>query len=70
MEEMLKPQDNHAEVAKLLSQVQSTIAAAGCADRIDAERWLMSWLDTPNGALGGVEPRHLLRPADNESTVR
>lgn len=70
MEEMLKPQDNQVEVIKLLSQVRSMITTARCAHRLDAESWLMSWLDTPNGALGGVAPGHLLKPADNESKVR
>lgn len=70
MEEMLKPQDNQVEVIELLSQVRSMITAAGCAHRLDAERWLISWLDTPNGALGGVAPPHFLKRAANDSTVR
>lgn len=60
MEEMLELQSSRIKVTDLLFQVRSMITAAGCADRFDPERWLMSWLDTPNGALGGVEPRRLL----------
>ena len=70
MEGILKLQDDHAELAELLSQVRSMIMAAGCANKIDAERWLMTWLDTPNGAFGGVKPRRLLEQADNGSTIR
>lgn len=69
MDGMWKLGNENAEVAELLSQVRSMITASGCADRIDAERWLMTWLDTPNGALGGIEPRRLLEQADNESTI-
>ena len=70
MEAMQKPRNDQDEVAELLSQVRSMITAGGCADRMDAERWLMTWLDTPNSALGGVEPRRLLEHASNESTIR
>jgi hypothetical protein len=65
-----EPRDDHDEVADLLSLVRSMIDAGGCADRIDAERWLMTWLDTPNSAFSGVEPRRLLGQAYNESTLR
>ena len=70
MEAMQKPRDDQDEVADLLSLVRSMITAGGCADRMDAERWLMTWLDTPNSAFGGVEPRRLLEQASNESTIR
>jgi hypothetical protein len=70
MEAMQEPRDDQDKVAELLSQVRSMITAGGCADRIDAERWLMIWLDTPNSAFGGVEPRRLLGQAYNESTIR
>jgi hypothetical protein len=70
MEAMQEPRDDHDEMAELLSRVQATITAGGCADRIDAERWLMTWLDTPNSAFGGVEPRRLLEQAYNGSTIR
>jgi hypothetical protein len=70
MEAMQKRTDDQDEVAELLSWVRSMITAGGCADRIDAERWLMIWLDTPNSAFGGVEPRRLLEQAYNGSTIR
>ena len=70
MEAMQKPRDDQDEVPDLLSLVRSMITAGGCADRMDAERWLMTWLDTPNSAFGGVEPRRLLEQASNESTIR
>lgn len=70
MEAMQKPRDDQNEVADLLFLVRSMITAGGCADRMDAERWLMTWLDTPNSAFGGVEPRRLLEQASNESTLR
>jgi hypothetical protein len=70
MEAMQKRTDDQDEVAELLSWVRSMITAGGCADRIDAERWLMIWLDTPNSAFGGVEPRRLLEQSYNESTIR
>lgn len=70
MEAIQKSRDDQDEVAQLLSRVRSMITAGGCADRIDAERWLMTWLDTPNSALGGVKPRRLLEQAYNESTIR
>lgn len=56
--------------ADLSSLVPSIITAGGCIDRIDAERWLMTWYDMPNSALGGVEPRRLLGQAYNGSTMR
>jgi hypothetical protein len=52
-----------AEFALLLSQVRSALSAAGCADKIDAERWLRTWLDTPNVAFDNVTPRVLLKQA-------
>lgn len=70
MEAMQKRRDDQDEVAELLILVQSMITAGGCADRMDAERWLMTWLYTPNSAFGGVEPRRLLKQAYNESTLR
>jgi hypothetical protein len=70
MEAMQEPRDDQDEVAVLLSRVRSMITAGGCADRIDAERWLMTWLDTPNRAFGGVEPRRLLEQAYNKSMIR
>ena len=50
-----------AEFALLLSQVRSELSRAGCADKIDAERWLRAWLDTPNAAFDNVRPRSLLK---------
>jgi hypothetical protein len=50
-----------AEFALLLSQVRSELLAAGCAGKIDAERWLRSWLETPNVAFDNVRPRSLLK---------
>lgn len=70
MEAMREPKVDQDELADLLSLVRSIITAGGCANRIDAERWLMTWLDTPNSALGGVEPRRVLEQAYNESTIR
>jgi hypothetical protein len=70
MEAMQKPRDEQDEVAELLSRVRSMITAGGCAGRIDAERWLMTWLDTPNSAFGGMKPRRLLEAAYNQSTIR
>lgn len=52
---------NGAEFAVLLSQVRSALSIAGCVDKIDAERWLRTWLDTPNGAFGNARPRSLLK---------
>jgi hypothetical protein len=69
MEAMQKPRDDHDEVAELLSRARSMITAGGCADRIDAERWLTTWLDTPNSAFSGVEPQRLLEQAYNDSTT-
>jgi Protein of unknown function (DUF2384) len=62
--------DDSAEFAKLLSQVQSVIAAAGCADKMDAERWLMTWLDTPNVALGGIAPRCLIKQVEDIASIQ
>ena len=70
MEAMQKRTDDQDEVAELLSWVRSMITAGGCTNKIDAERWLMTWLDTPNSAFGGVEPRRLLEKPYNESTIR
>lgn len=50
-----------AEFALLLSQVRSELSRVGCADKIDAERWLRTWLDTPNAAFDNVRPRSLLK---------
>lgn len=69
MEAMQEPRDEQDKVAELLSLVRSMLTASGCANRIDAERWLMAWLNTPNSAFGGVEPRRLLEQASNESTT-
>jgi hypothetical protein len=70
MEAMQEPRDDQDKVAELLSRVRSMITAGGCANRIDAARWLMTWLDTPNSAFGGVKPRRLLDQASNESALR
>ncbi|MBL4955147.1 DUF2384 domain-containing protein [Neobacillus sp. YIM B02564] len=58
------------EVAVLLSQVRAMLSASGYANKIDAEKWLTAWLDTPNDALGGVKPWRLLEQMANESTMR
>lgn len=70
MDAVQKPRSDQDEVAELLILVRSMITAGGCADRVDAERWLMTWLDTPNSALGEVKPRRLLEQAYNGSTIR
>jgi hypothetical protein len=49
-----------AEFAVLLSRVRSELSTAGCADEIDAEQWLRTWLDTPNIAFGNERPHVLL----------
>lgn len=61
---------DHHEIAALLSQVRAMLSASGCANKIDAEKWLTVWLDTPNDALGGVKPRRLLEQMANERTMR
>lgn len=48
-------------VADLLLQVSAMVQNAGCRKRIDAEEWLMNWLDMPNSAFNGVCPRVLLQ---------
>lgn len=58
------------EVTALLSQVRAMLSASGCANKIDAEKWLTAWLDTPNDRLGGVKPRRLLEQMANEPTMR
>lgn len=70
MEAMKEPKVDQDKLADLLFLVRSIISAGGCTDKIDAERWLMTWLDTPNSALGGVKPRRLLEQAYNRSTMR
>lgn len=32
-------------------------------------RWLASWMEEPNPALGGVTPRELLKKPDGQATV-
>ena len=61
---------DHNQVAALLSQVRAMLSASGCANKIDAEKWLTAWLDMPNDALGGVKPRRLLEQMANEPTMR
>ena len=48
------------EVEHLLLHVKARIRKAGCAEKIDAEQWLMNWLITPNGAFGGACPQVFL----------
>jgi hypothetical protein len=52
-----------AEFAVLLSRVRSELSTAECADKVDAEQWLRTWLDTPNVAFGNKRPRSLLKQA-------
>ena len=61
--------DDYADMAELLAYVRSVISAAGCTGKIDAEGWLREWLDTPNDALGGTEPRHLMKHANNDFNI-
>lgn len=61
--------DDYADMTELLSHVRSVISAAGFTDKIDAEGWLRAWLDTPNGALGGIEPRRLIKHADDDLNI-
>lgn len=70
MEAMHEPEVDQDKLADLLSLVRSIITSGGCTDMIDAERWLMAWLDTANSALGGVEPQRLLEQVYNGSTMR
>lgn len=51
----------------LLMQVNAKLQKAGWAKSIDAEAWLMNWLDTPNAAFNGVCPRILLQAASADS---
>jgi len=51
METSLTMSNESTEVALLLSRVRAVITDARCADRLDAERWLNMWLDTPNAAF-------------------
>ena len=60
VETSLTANHNSAEVASLLSRVRSVLADAGCADKIDAERWLNTWLDAPNAAFNHRRPRSLM----------
>ena len=53
--------DESAEFALLLSQVRSVLYRARCSDKIDAELWLSTWLDTPNAALDEKRPRSLIK---------
>ena len=50
-----------AEFAVLLSQVRSVLSRTQCADKIDAERWLMTWIDTPKIAFENMRLRSLLK---------
>jgi hypothetical protein len=50
----------HVIIQTLLLQVSAKLQQAGCAKRIDAEEWLMKWLETPNPAFNGVCPRVFL----------
>jgi hypothetical protein len=52
-----------AVFAVLLSQVRSELSAAGCPDKIDAEQWLRTRLNTPNVAFGNERPHSLLKQA-------
>jgi hypothetical protein len=52
-----------AEFAVLLCQVRSGSSSAGCTDKIAAEQWLRTWLDTAHIAFGNEWPRFLLEHA-------
>lgn len=52
------------DIENLLLQVSATLQKAGCGKGIDAEVWLMNWLDTPNPAFNGVCPRIFLQASD------
>jgi hypothetical protein len=60
METSFAVTNDSAEVVSLLSRVRSVLADAGCADKINAERWLNRWLDTPNAAFDNRRPRSLI----------
>jgi hypothetical protein len=59
-----------AAFAVLLSQVRSTFTRAGCADKIDAERRLRTWLDAPNVAFDNVQPRSLPKQVQSISSQK
>lgn len=54
MEHDLAASRQPIEIWDLLLQVSATLQKAGCGKSIDAEKWLMNWLDTPNPAFDGV----------------
>ena len=67
LESSYRVTDDGAEFALLLSQVRSVLTGARCADKIDAELWLSTWLDTPNAALDDKRPRSLIKQIHVES---
>jgi hypothetical protein len=49
------------EFAMLLFQARPVLSASACADKVDAERWLTAWRDTPNIAVCSMRSQCLIK---------
>lgn len=57
-------------VVDIIDQVQEMVERAGTPDGFDAGRWVGSWLDTSNPALGGRRPAEYLDTHEGAQILR
>ena len=56
-------------IIDLISQVESMVERSGRPEGFDAARWISTWLETENSALGGDKPADYLDTATGAQVV-
>jgi len=56
-------------VARLVGQAESMVRESGNPEDFDAARWVASWLQAPQAALGGQRPAELMDTSEGRQLV-
>lgn len=56
-------------IARLVGQVSTMVKESGSPAGFDAAKWVATWLDQPQPALGGKRPAELMDTADGRTII-
>jgi putative toxin-antitoxin system antitoxin component (TIGR02293 family) len=56
-------------IARLVGQVDQIVRESGNLEGFDAAKWVATWLDQPQRALGGKRPAEMMDTADGRGIV-
>lgn len=54
---------------RLIDQVEAMVAESGALEGFDSAKWLASWLQTPNPALGGRLPSEYMHRPEGQQML-